>query len=77
MAKVIANTKIKREKGFLYFLNKKGDVAKVAMKRAGKKADKKQTIVAKAGIKRKQGYLYFIDKKGNVAEAKMSRGKKK
>jgi len=77
MGKVIANTKIKREKGFLYFLNKKGDVAKVAMKRAGKKANKKQTVVAKTGIKRKKGYLYYLDKKGNVAEAKMSRGGKK
>lgn len=77
MANVIAKTGIKREKGFLYFLDKKGNVAKVAMKRAGKKADKKQTVVAKTGIKRKTGYLYFIDKKGNVAEAKMSRGGKK
>ena len=77
MANVIAKTGIKREKGFLYFLDKKGNVAKVAMKRAGKKADKKQTVVAKTGIKRKTGYLYFIDKKGNVAEAKMQRGGKK
>ena len=57
MANVIAKTGIKREKGFLYFLDKKGNVAKVAMKRAGKKADKKQTVVAKTGIKRKTGYL--------------------
>ena len=40
MGKVISKTGIKREKGFLYFLNKKGDVAKVAMKRAGKKQTK-------------------------------------
>jgi len=73
MGKVIVKTKIKRDKGFLYFLNKKGDVAKVAMKRAGKKANKKQTVVAKTGIKRKKGYLYYLDKKGNVAEAKMKR----
>ena len=77
MGKVIAKTGIKREKGYLYFLNKKGDVAKVAMKRAGKKANKKQIVVAKTGIKRKPGYLYYLDKKGNVAEAKMARGKKK
>ncbi len=77
MANVIAKTGIKREKGFLYFLDKKGNVAKVAMKRAGKKADKRQVVVAKTGIKRKAGYLYFIDKKGNVAEAKMARGGRK
>ena len=50
MGKVIAKTKVKREKGFLYFLDKKGNVAKVAMKRAGKKANKKQTVVAKCGV---------------------------
>ena len=77
MGKVIAKTGVKREKGYLYFLDKKGNVAKVQMKRAGKKTSKKQTVVAKAGIKRKVGYLYYIDKKGNVCEAKMQRGRKK
>ena len=77
MANVIAKTGIKREKGFLYFLDKKGNVAKVAMKRAGKKADKKQTVVAKTGIKRKSGFLYYIDRSGNVCEAKMQRGGKR
>jgi hypothetical protein len=77
MGKVIAKTGVKREKGFLYFLDKKGNVAKVQMKRAGKKTSKKQTVVAKAGIKRKVGYLYYIDKKGNVCEAKMQRGGRK
>jgi hypothetical protein len=77
MGKVIAKTGVKREKGYLYFLDKKGNVAKVQMKRAGKKTSKKQTVVAKTGIKRKVGYLYYIDKKGNVAEAKMQRGGRK
>lgn len=74
MGKVIAKAGVKREKGYLYFLDKKGNVAKVQMKRAGKKTSKKQTVVAKTGIKRKVGYLYYIDKKGNVCEAKMQRG---
>jgi len=77
MGKEIAKTNVKREKGYLYFLNKKGDVAKVQMKRAGKKTNKTQTVVAKCGIKRKTGYLYYLDKKGNVCEAKMQRGGKK
>ena len=77
MGKVVAKTGVKREKGYLYFLDKRGNVAKVQMKRAGKKTSKKQTVVAKTGIKRKSGYLYYIDKKGNVAEAKMQRGGRK
>ena len=74
MGKVIEKTGVKREKGYLYFLDKRGNVAKVQMKRAGKKTSKKQTVVAKIGIKRKKGFLYYLDKKGNVCEAKMQRG---
>jgi len=77
MANVISKTGVKRVSGYLYFLDKKGDVARVQMARAGKKTSKKQQVVAKVGIKRKQGYLYFIDKKGDVCEAKMQRGRKK
>ena len=74
MGKVISKAGVKREKGYLYFLDKKGNVAKVQMKRAGKKTSKKQIVVAKTGVKRKTGFLYYIDKKGNVCEAKMKRG---
>ena len=77
MGKVIAKAGVQRESGYLYFLDKKGNVAKVQMKRAGKKTSKKQTVVAKTGITRKSGYLYYIDKKGNVCEAKMQRGRKR
>jgi len=77
MGTVIAKTGVKREKGYLYFLDKKGNVAKVQMKRAGKKTSKSQTVVAKVGVKRKSGYLYYIDSKGNVCEAKMQRGGRK
>jgi len=77
MSKVISKTGVKRVKGFLYFLDKKGNVARVQMARAGKKTSKKQEVIAKVGIKRKSGYLYFIDKKGHVCEAKMQRGRKK
>jgi hypothetical protein len=77
MGKVVCKCGIKREPGYLYFLDKKGNVARVQMARAGKKTSKKQQVVYKAGIKRKDGYLYYIDKKGNVVETKMQRGRKK
>ena len=75
--KVVCKCGVKRKKGFLYFLDKKGNVAKVQMARAGKKTSKKQEVVFKAGIKRKVGFLYYLDKKGNVVETKMQRGRKK
>lgn len=77
MGKVIAKTGVKREKGFLYYVDKKGNVARCNMKRAGKQYKKKIEVITKAGIERKAGYLYYVDKQGNVAEAKMARGGKK
>jgi len=74
MGKVIAKTGVKRASGYLYFLNKAGDVARVQMARSGTKTSKKQEVVAKAGVKRKSGFLYYIDRQGNVCEAKMQRG---
>ena len=77
MAEVVCKCGIKRQSGFLYFVNKDGNCARVAMARAGKKSSKKQEVLHRCGIKRKSGYLYFIDKKGNAAMAKMARGGKR
>ena len=78
MAEVVAKVGVKKQKGYLYFIDKKGNVSRAKMSRAGRKKGKsKVELVAKAGIKKQKGYLYFIDKKGNVAEAKMSRGGRK
>ena len=77
MAEVVCKCGIKRAPGYLYFVNKDGNCARVQMARAGKKTSKKQEVLHKCGIKRKAGYLYFIDKKGNAAMAKMARGGKR
>ncbi|MBI2107812.1 hypothetical protein HYX09_02225 [Candidatus Woesearchaeota archaeon] len=76
MGEVVCRCNIKRQPGYLYFVNKNGDAARVAMARAGKKSSKKQEVLHKCGVTRKKGYLYFIDKKGNVAMAKMARGRR-
>jgi hypothetical protein len=76
MAEKVAKAGIKREKGYLYYLDKQGDVSCAKMARAGKKGGSPKKIL-KLGIKRKEGYLYFIDKKGDVSCAKMKRGGKK
>lgn len=77
MGSVIAKTNVKREDGYLYFINKNGDVARVKMARGGKKkgAKGKQEVVAKANVKKQKGFLYYVDKKGNVCQAKMARGR--
>jgi hypothetical protein len=76
MAQKVAKCGIKRVKGFLYYLDKQGDVSRAKMARGGKKGGKPQKVT-KCGVKREEGYLYFIDKQGDVARVKMARGKKK
>ncbi|MBI2665382.1 hypothetical protein HYX12_02050 [Candidatus Woesearchaeota archaeon] len=77
MAEVVAKTGVKKQEGYLYFLDKKGNVSRAKMSRAGRKKGKVKTeVVAKAGVKREKGWLYFVDKHGNVARAKMARGRK-
>ena len=71
--KKVAKVGVKKVKGYLYFVDKRGDVSCAKMARGNKKggAPKK---VAKVGIKKQAGYLYFIDKKGDISCAKMVRG---
>ena len=76
MAEKIAKLGVKREKGFLYYIDKQGDVSCAKMARGGKKGGGSKKV-AKCGIKRKVGYLYFLDKCGDVSAAKMKRGGKK
>ena len=73
MAQKLVKLGIKREKGYLYYIDKHGDVSCAKMAR-GKKKGGSPKKVAKAGIKRKEGYLYFLDKQGDISCAKMKRG---
>jgi hypothetical protein len=76
MAKKLVKVGIKRAKGFLYYVDKQGDVSCAKMAR-GKDKGGKPKKVAKCGIKREEGYLYFVDKQGDISCAKMVRGGKK
>lgn len=76
MAKKIAKVGIKRQKGFLYFIDKQGDVSCAVMARGNKKGGKPKKV-AKVGLKKEKGYLYFVDKQGDVSCAKMVRGGQK
>ncbi len=76
MAQKVMKLGIKRQKGYLYYLDKKGDVSCAKMAR-GKSKGGSPKKVEKCGIERKEGYLYFLDKQGDVSCAKMKRGGKK
>jgi len=75
MAEKVQKVGVTREDGFLYFIDKDGDVSKVQMARGGKKGGKAKKV-EKTGVKKEKGYLYFLDKKGDVSRAKMVNAKK-
>lgn len=76
MSEKVAKVGVKREAGFLYFLDKDGDVGRTPMARGGKTKGGAEKV-AHVGVKKEQGYLYFIDKQGDVSRASQVRGKKK
>ena len=55
MAMKVAKVGVKKAKGFLYFVDKKGDVSRAKMARGKKKGGNKQKV-AKVGVKKKEGY---------------------
>jgi hypothetical protein len=74
MAQKVAKVGIKRKKGYLYYVDKKGNVVETKMAR-GKSKGGGGKVVAKPCVKKQKGYLYFVDKKGDVSCAKMRRGR--
>ncbi|MAG38820.1 hypothetical protein CMO90_01920 [Candidatus Woesearchaeota archaeon] len=77
MAEKCASVGVKKEVGWLYFVDKQGDVSRAKMSRGGGKKGKQPTEkVKKVGVKKQAGYLYFVDKKGDVSRAKMARGRR-
>ena len=75
MAEKVKTTGVSKEKGFLYYLDKNGDVARSKMAIGADKGGNAE-VVEKCGVSRESGWLYFIDKDGDVSKAKMARGKK-
>ena len=76
MSKKVLKVGVEREEGFLYFIDKDGDIAKVAMARGGKKGKgTKAKKVEKTHIEKESGFLYFLDKDGDISKAKMKNAK--
>ena len=75
-AKKVAKVGIKKEKGYLYFVDKHGDISCAKMARGSRKGGSPKKV-AKVGIKKQAGFLYFIDKQGDISCAQMVRGGKK
>ena len=67
---------LQRLKGFLYYVNKQGNIAKTPSAR-GRKGNQGEEIVFKTGVTKQPGFLYFLDKDGDLSRAKMERKVKK
>ncbi len=77
MAEKVAKVRVRKEDGYLYFVDKQGDISRAKMARGRKGKAGKPQKVAKVGVKKTSGFLYFVDKAGDVSRAKMARGGKK
>ncbi len=75
MAETVKNTGVTKQSGYLYYLDKNGNVSRTKMARGANKGGSPE-VVANAGVRRESGWLYFIDKDGDVSRARMARGRK-
>lgn len=77
MSEKVAKAGITKEPGYLYYLDKDGDVSrsKMARNRAKNQPKPPQEKLAVIGVKREKGFLYFIDGDGDVSRSPMKRGK--
>ena len=75
MAEKVKNTGVTKQSGYLYYLDKNGNVSRTRMARGANKGGNPE-VVANAGVRRESGWLYYIDKDGDVSRAKMARGRK-
>ena len=75
MAEKMATTGVKKDKGYLYYLGKDGNVWRSKMARGASKGGSAEKV-ADANVKREGGLLYFIDKDGDVSRSPMARGRK-
>ena len=70
MAEKVQKVGVERNTGYLYYIDKQGDISRAKMARGGKNGGKPEKV-QKAGVKKEKGYLYFLDKKGDISRAKM------
>ena len=74
MAAKVKKLGIKKEKGYLYYLDKNGDVSRSKMARGNQNGGNAE-VVTSAGVTREKGFLYYIDKDGDVSRSPMARRK--
>ncbi|MFH1590050.1 MAG: hypothetical protein ABIB43_05785 [archaeon] len=72
LAEKVAQAGISKDPGFMYFLDRDGDVSRTHYSRGNRHRGGNEKVKC-LDIKREPGYLYFIDKEGDVARTKIRR----
>ena len=62
--KLVKKVGVKRAQGYLYYIDKKGNICRTRMAQTGR--PKKTELVIRTDIKRVKGFLYFINKEGDI-----------
>lgn len=70
MADKVLGAGVKREKGYVYFIDQDGDISR---SKTGQKGNREK--ITKVGLQREKGYLYFIDAEGDISRSPMKRRK--
>jgi len=52
MAEKVARVRVKKEKGYLYFVDGRGNVSRAPMARAGKPARGKREVIERTGVRK-------------------------
>lgn len=68
MAEKVERAGVKREKGYVYFIDQDGDISRSKTGQKGRKEKIKQI-----GLRREKGFLYFIDSDGDISRSPMKR----
>lgn len=71
-----ATVGITKEKGYLYYVDKKGDISRSKMARShttGARGPPEK--IAIVGVKKINGRLYYVDKQGDVSSSPATRGR--
>ena len=76
-AEKVAKAGITREAGWLYYLDKTGNVSRSRMARGAggvKNAKGEAQVIAHTAVKRDNGFIYFIDVEGDVSRTPRNKG---
>lgn len=70
MAVCIAKVDLKREKGYLYFIDKDGDISRTKRSTGHYSEKHPHKKVLRVGIQKVPGMWYYMDKQGNICMTK-------